>query len=607
MMATPVFGEFTRPAAVHLTAAVAFPTSLPDESRDAVTSQLGRLITTLARYLEDLPLPDQFDPALNQAVKQEAQAAAEARQALRWAAESLLPAPTAAPATREEDSHPAAGHLAAAADLLAAGRDLLHTHFAGPLSAQTARSYYAPVILSWPVTSAVVTQVAAFARQLAPWATEVSGPYQPDQPGSAVSTGLHIASRWLQAAATATHRAWPYAPPAEARDMLAAIPLNVPPTAIPPGPPESVPQLCEGITVTAQRLQHAAHAFAGSARWAPEATSVSWRRDALGCATTTHSSTFILRLLTQRATQLGLDAAIQHDLRAATVAMDRAWRVWYKAVRHWDTLTTGQHPPGAVTPVAAEVGDLALRTGRLARRDPHWTPVRTGLGLIRDPATLAADSAEFALVIAAVHHAADAITRVGGEDRQAIHQAAVDGRLYVPARLVPAVKRPLFEYVPAPWLRAERLLRTYRAAINATAAATAALDTLAITAQAPSRSLADTRMLTGHPFGSQPSSPQPGPAAQAPQASRPAEASNLRELIGNLSISDPAIHLRAAAIEDAAQALAAEAVSQTQRRAAATDIPRGSKHMPGAQTGQQTAPNRSPWLLGNRQARRTVR
>ena len=604
MMVTPVFGEFTRPAAAHITAAVAFPTSLPGEARNAVVAHLGRLITTLARYLDDLPLPDQFDPGLSQSVKKEAQAAAEARQALRWAAESLAPA---AETTREGDSHPAAGHLAAAADLLAAARDLLHTHFAGPLSTQTARSYYAPVILSWPVTSALVTEVAAFARQLAPWAAQVSGPYEPSQPGAAASTGLRIASRWLQAAATAVHRAWPYPPPAQAQDMLAAIPLNAAPTAIPPSPPESVPQLCEGITVTAQRLRHAARVFAGSARWAPEAASLSWRRDALASAITTHSSAFILRLLTQRAAQLSLGAAVQHDLRAATVAMERAWRVWYKAVRHWDTLTTGQHPPGAVTPVAAEIGELALRTGRLARRDPQWTPARTGLGLIRDPAALAADSGEFAPVVTAMHHAAEAITRVGSEDQQAIWQAAADGRLYIPARLVPTAAHASYDYVPAPSARTERLMHAYSAAVRATSTATATLDDLAATVQAPSRFLADIRMLTGHPTRGQPSSPQPGPAAQDRQASGPAEAGSLRELLGNLSISDPAIHLRAAAIEDAAQTLATEAVNQAQRRAAAMDIPPDLKRIRAAATGQQTTPDHSPWPPENRQARRKMR
>ena len=70
-MMTPVFGEFLHPATGHITAAVSSPADLPDETRGAVTRELSRLVTTLARYLGDLPLPDEFDPALNPALKPE--------------------------------------------------------------------------------------------------------------------------------------------------------------------------------------------------------------------------------------------------------------------------------------------------------------------------------------------------------------------------------------------------------------------------------------------------------------------------------------------------------------------------------------------------------
>jgi hypothetical protein len=38
----------------------------------------------------------------------------------------------------------------------------------------------------------------------------------------------------------------------------------------------------------------------------------------------------------------------------------------------WDTITTSRHP--TLTPVAAEIGDLVLWTGRLAYNSPDWTP-----------------------------------------------------------------------------------------------------------------------------------------------------------------------------------------------------------------------------------------
>src|SRR6266496_3165862 len=124
-MMTPVFGEFLHPATGHITAAVSSPADLSDETRGAVTRELARLVTTLARYLGDFPLPDEFDPAPNPALKPEARAAGEARQALQWAAASLLPDPPVSVGTPDADHHPAVRHLSAAADLLAAGRDLL--------------------------------------------------------------------------------------------------------------------------------------------------------------------------------------------------------------------------------------------------------------------------------------------------------------------------------------------------------------------------------------------------------------------------------------------------------------------------------------------------
>jgi len=151
------------------------------------------------RYLGDLPLPDEFDPALNPVLKPEVRAAGEARQALQWAAASLLPEPAARESMPDADTHPVVRHLSAAADLLTAGRDLLHTHFTGPPSAQTARSDWAAVILSWPLTSALISEVAACARRLAPWAAQLPGTglSQPGGPAAAAAGGLRIASRWL--------------------------------------------------------------------------------------------------------------------------------------------------------------------------------------------------------------------------------------------------------------------------------------------------------------------------------------------------------------------------------------------------------------------------
>jgi hypothetical protein len=595
MMMTPIFGEFLHPATGHITAVVSSPAELPDETGGAVARELSRVVTTLARYLGDLPLPDEFDPALNPALKPEVRAAGEARQALQWAAASLLPEPAASESTPDADTHPIVRHLSAAADLLTAGRDLLHTHFTGPPSAQTARSDWAAVILSWPVTSALISEVAACARRLAPWAAQLPGTglLPPGGPAEATAAGLHIASRWLWTAGAAVSAAQEGPPSAEVRELLAAVPLNVPPAAQPPGRPELVPQLCEGITVTAERLRHATHAYATSARWAPEATSVSWRRDALASAITTHSSVFILRMLTQRARQLSFDTAVQAQLRTAAMAINTVWPAWYKVAREWDIITTGRHPPGSLAPVAAEIGELALRTGRLARRDPHWTPARTGLGLIRDPATLAPARGDVPAVLAAVHHAADATARIAAEDRLAVRQAAFDGRLYVPTGLVPARDQIPYQHAPVGWPRARRLLATYTAVIDVSARAVSTLDDLAVTMSATSRSLGQTRALAAQLIGNDLAPPHVRALEQDTHHSAQPEPGAVGQVIRDLAISEPATLLRAVALDQAVDALTADAKAQSQRRAAALDTPARLTTRPSSQAtprpGQHSA------------------
>ena len=577
---TPVFGEFLRPATEHITAVVSSPADLPDETRGAVIRELARLVTTLARYLSDLPLPDEFDPALNPALKPEARAAGEARQALQWAAASLLPDPAVHESTPDADTHPIVRHLSAAADLLAASRDLLHTHFTGSPSIQTARSDWAAVVISWPVTSALISEVAACARRLAPWAAQLPVS-EPDQPGgSAVAAGLRTGSRWLWRAGAAVYGAQEDLPSAEAMQLLAAVPLNVPPAAQPRSQPELVPQLCDGVTITAERLRRATRAFAATARWAPEATSVSWRRDALASAITTHSSVFILRMLAQRARQLGLDAAIQVQLRAAAMALNGVWPAWYKVVRQWDIITTGRHPPGSLTPVAAELGELALRTGRLARRDPHWTPARTGLGVIRDPATLAPARGDILAVIAAVHHAADAIARIAADDWQAVRQAAADGRLYIPVGLLPARDQIPYQYAPIRWPCARRLLATYTAVIESTTRAIGTLDDLSATIGTTSRYLSQTQTLAAQPTRNTLTAPRLPALVQDSQHSGQPAPGIPGQILHDLTITKPAPLLRSAAIGQAADALTAEIQVQSQRRTAALDIPaRLTKHL----------------------------
>src|ERR1700722_11791684 len=123
---TAAFGEFLRPARAHI-AAACFGGDLPEGAKRGAIAGLDRLVATISRYLDDLALPADFTPATN--VSPHHRAALDARVALHRAVSSLHPAAQAVQETTADYTHPAVGHLSSANGYLAAGRDLLRTHF----------------------------------------------------------------------------------------------------------------------------------------------------------------------------------------------------------------------------------------------------------------------------------------------------------------------------------------------------------------------------------------------------------------------------------------------------------------------------------------------
>src|SRR5262249_47333987 len=80
------------------------------------------------------------------------------------------------------------------------------------------------------------------------------------------------------------------------------------------------------------------------------------------------------RQLTQPGTHPPAAAAVATGIEQAAHAASRSWQSWRALAHDWDTFTTNRGT--AFTPVAAEIGDLTLWTGRLAHTDPAWTPAR---------------------------------------------------------------------------------------------------------------------------------------------------------------------------------------------------------------------------------------
>jgi hypothetical protein len=428
---TAVFGDFLHPAQEHIAAASQIRDDLPAEAIHAVIGQFGRLLPALARYLGDLPAPPLFDAAMGQPLSPGQQSLLDARIALRRGTQTLrhtlraLPQPAGG-------AHPAAGHLAAAARYLMAGRDLLQTHFTAWPGSGT--SYWAPVITSGPVTAALLGELAGCALGVAPWTARVSAAGAMDSGvPAATCLALHTASQcaWVAGIAMQTAcRDQPELPGASS--LLAAIPANLPPPRLAPGDNEQASDLPGGITLTAERLRYATHRYARPAGWAPAATSASWRKNALAAAITCHAGEHILRTLSERATQLNTGPAISTQLTGAAAAMNRTWPAWQAIAHHFDTITTGAQPGAPTGPVTAELADLVLRTGRLAYDSQRWTPARGQATRLRRPADLAPAVSDLVAAIGALHTAADAITCIATADQQAAQAAAGAGHLYLP-------------------------------------------------------------------------------------------------------------------------------------------------------------------------------
>jgi len=577
---TAVLGDFLRPARAHITAAARSGSDLPLPARRAVITELDRLVTTMNRYLDDLVLPADFTPAST--ADTEVRAALDGRCALRRAAASLHPAAAAVRQAGVDDAHPAAGHLSSANSYLAAGRDLLQTHFTTGSAGST---WWAPVITSPLVTAALRAELAACSRQLGAWTAQLSrtGSLYAGLPAAA-SQGLRDASRWLRTAANSDQAAHWRNTPAPARKLLLGIPAGFPPPRQPPSSAEPAPELCAGITVTAERLRHAVRTFAGQAGWSPAASSRSWRRHALASAITGHASELILRSLAERARQLDLSPAIRAQLTSAADDLSHTWPAFREIARHWDTISTGAHRGRDISPIASELDDLVLRTGRLAYDNPRWTPDRAGAGPARDPADLAATVSDVRIALGAVHHAIDAINHIAACDTDAVRDAISAGRLYLPTRLLPEHYDIPSPYAPAPSALAAELAGCYETAATAARRAAVALDELAVTARSPSSTLALARLSAGSPV----TAPQPPdddgrqtPAQAAPQPGVPQpRAGQVEDILHGLNITEPGMLLRAAAIDEATHDLLANATVSSRNRDSINQPPQRKPRTP---------------------------
>jgi hypothetical protein len=509
------FGDLSRLAASQLDQAVSPPAPVSKRNlakaravqlRDVIRS-LDDVVTVMRRYCADITSAFTGYPARQlRTLGGWPRAAAQAQEAAEHAAGFLRAAQAASPRRSRPRTSGAASGLDAAVMSLTAGRDLLHTHFAiGRDGSRAARSEWAPVITSAPITRALLLELGQWARTAARHGAglALSGP--PILRGTEEQRRmLNAACQWLwilDANVLEAHRHDPVS--ADDAELLRAIPVNaLAPRHLPVGD-ETVTRLCQGTTDTAERVRHAACLAVPQAAWSPALTAESFRQTAASATVISHNCATMLSSLAVLAQERGVPD-LSRDLLTSARAAAAARFNWLAAANAWSRITTDTR--AAISPAAAEAADLALWTGRIAHADPGWTLDQGPSSVHRPPHDLAPVPGDLATVVAAVHQACETLASLAAADRTQIGTAARAGRLLVPTRSLPANFDVPHPFAPAPRDRISALLATYHDARTASAQATATIAHVAADVRAPSHILTTARAavqagpgLDGHP------------------------------------------------------------------------------------------------------------
>lgn len=526
MTRQPVLGDLFGPAGEAMEQAAAAWDRRAAYQRTrliTVTGHIHRVTAVMSRLAADAapdPAPDRSRPDLAPAWQH---AAAALREALTDVALEL---PDTVGEPGEDSTGPAAQtarHLSAAAGYLAAGRDLLCTHFVtGPDGYQAGCSGWSAVIGSPAVTLALTRQLAAWCEQLAPLAAHLSeARCQQGRVPARIRHLLASTYHQLTGAALAVRSAARRFPlTGQEEQLLTAIPGNIPPPYVQPYAGETLSQLCEGITAGAERLRFRAARTADVATWSPDITSDSWEYAASAAAIATDTSATLLRTIAGRAAALAADPHLEQDILAIVPALLTVRDQWSTVSRHWDHVTTETR--GLSSPEVGEISDLVVRLGRLTYDNPAWTPRRDHRAPPRQPAELADTPASATRIIATVHHIADVLSHLADTTLTAVYDAARSGRLYQPTRDLPIWHKDTRRYAPAAVPVLSSLIRAYSETADAASRAVRLLDHLAVAIGAPTMPLAMARSVSQASIDWSRSCPhlRPNPASPGRQEKR---------------------------------------------------------------------------------------
>lgn len=213
-------------------------------------------------------------------------------------------------------------------------------------------------------------ELGSFCRLFSPVADQLSIARPRPKMPHPIRENLNAMRRCLMAADLAIRWAAERTPvTASDRQLLGAVPVHVLPGRLAPYSGETVPQLCEGIAVSAERLRISARQHAADAQWSPLVTAASWHWTATAAAITHDACGIILRSAAEGARRFEVAAGLAGQVHDASVVVGDVHRHWLIAAEAWDI---GIPPSGKGGTDAAESRAAGhLRQARTPARRAH--------------------------------------------------------------------------------------------------------------------------------------------------------------------------------------------------------------------------------------------
>lgn len=485
-MSAATLGDFFDTAYEHFAAA---GTNLRDGLQDypGAAAEMGRLARVMSRYLDAVTRPNVLTMA--DAPSWEL-TTATMRQAVQAASQHLKQATANVVTGLPQPDDPAVHHFGLAANALIAGTDLLWSHVSlDQDGSRVPQTDWARLLNSEPFALAVTDEVISWARRITPVMELLAA--APGQYQCLSSSPLRSARDLVQSVigirepvSSDTYDITSH------RELLRATPLARSPRPVPLSVAESDSDLCRGIENSSQRLGTAAFANARLPGDSLRLTKDSWRKSSRSSAVISDLAYGLTAALADRAAALGIPPAAEDGLRRAGEAFQEASTAWKQVTEMWRPIETETKVPAPVP--FPDRSDLVLRMGRLLVGKPDWAPGLRAVSVPRSPNSLAASKPGFLRTTAAVHQAADAITRLGVADLKSVQSADEAERLYVKndALYGPTAR---YRYVRLAGHQAHLVMNAYHIAIRASLRAATALGNVALTVDSSSKVLAVAR------------------------------------------------------------------------------------------------------------------